>query len=312
MSIEGLGYVGVRAKSLEDWANFGTRFLGMQLVDKSAKSLALRMDDRRQRVVVSEDGGEGVGFFGWEVPRCGGARRHGRPTGEGRRAGGARVARARRGAPRQGPDRVRRSARQPARDFSRAGDRQRAVQAGPLDLRLPHRAARHGARGAARAEHQRRGAVLSRRARLPAVRLHDAAVQRLFLPRQSAPPLDRLHRDRAQRHASPDGRALQPRRCRPVLRPRADRPGEADRRHARPPHQRRGHLVLFQLAVGLHGRIRLGRPRHRCRQLAAGRGHLGAQHVGPRPHVADRPRTASRRATCASRPPPPGCAGRST
>ncbi len=70
MSIEGLGYVGVRAKSLEDWSNFGTRFLGMQLVDKSAKSLALRMDDRKQRVVVSEDGGEGVGFFGWEVPNA--------------------------------------------------------------------------------------------------------------------------------------------------------------------------------------------------------------------------------------------------
>jgi 2,3-dihydroxybiphenyl 1,2-dioxygenase len=68
MSIEGLGYVGVRAKSLEDWSNFGTNFLGMQLVDKSAKTLALRMDDRRQRVVVNEDGGEGVGFFGWEVP----------------------------------------------------------------------------------------------------------------------------------------------------------------------------------------------------------------------------------------------------
>ena len=67
MDIQGLGYVGVRAKSLEDWASFGTKFLGMQLVDKSAKSLALRMDDRKQRVVVSEDGGEGVGFFGWEV-----------------------------------------------------------------------------------------------------------------------------------------------------------------------------------------------------------------------------------------------------
>ena len=45
MDIQGLGYVGVRAKSLEDWTSFGTRFLGMQLVDKSAKSLALRMDD---------------------------------------------------------------------------------------------------------------------------------------------------------------------------------------------------------------------------------------------------------------------------
>jgi catechol 2,3-dioxygenase-like lactoylglutathione lyase family enzyme len=67
MDIQGLGYVGVRAKSLEDWTSFGTRFLGMQLTDRSAKSLALRMDDRKQRVVVSEDGGEGVGFYGWEV-----------------------------------------------------------------------------------------------------------------------------------------------------------------------------------------------------------------------------------------------------
>jgi 2,3-dihydroxybiphenyl 1,2-dioxygenase len=67
MEIQGLGYVGVRAKSLEDWSAFGTRFLGMQLVDKSARSLALRMDDRKQRVVVTEDGGEGVGCFGWEV-----------------------------------------------------------------------------------------------------------------------------------------------------------------------------------------------------------------------------------------------------
>jgi 2,3-dihydroxybiphenyl 1,2-dioxygenase len=67
MDIQGLGYVGIRAKSLEDWTSFGTRFLGMQLVDKTGKSLALRMDDRKQRVVVSEDGGEGVAFFGWEV-----------------------------------------------------------------------------------------------------------------------------------------------------------------------------------------------------------------------------------------------------
>src|SRR3981081_2962058 len=65
MDIQGLGYIGVRAKSLEDWTSFCTTFLGMQLTDRSAKSLALRMDDRKQRVVVSEDGGEGVGFYGW-------------------------------------------------------------------------------------------------------------------------------------------------------------------------------------------------------------------------------------------------------
>src|SRR5438876_9087076 len=67
MDIQGLGYVGIRAKSLEDWTTFGTRFLGMQLVERSAKSLAFRMYDRKQRVVVSEDGAEGVAFFGWEV-----------------------------------------------------------------------------------------------------------------------------------------------------------------------------------------------------------------------------------------------------
>jgi 2,3-dihydroxybiphenyl 1,2-dioxygenase len=39
----------------------------MQLVDKSRGALALRMDDRKQRVIVSADGGEGLGFYGWEV-----------------------------------------------------------------------------------------------------------------------------------------------------------------------------------------------------------------------------------------------------
>jgi 2,3-dihydroxybiphenyl 1,2-dioxygenase len=67
VSIEGLGYVGVRSKSVVDWTEFGKNFLGMQIVDKSAKSLALRMDDRKQRLIVNGDGGEGVAFFGWEV-----------------------------------------------------------------------------------------------------------------------------------------------------------------------------------------------------------------------------------------------------
>jgi 2,3-dihydroxybiphenyl 1,2-dioxygenase len=67
MSIQGLGYVGVRAKSLEDWADFGTKVLGMQLVDRSRRGLALRMDDRKQRMIIADDGGEGVAFFGWEV-----------------------------------------------------------------------------------------------------------------------------------------------------------------------------------------------------------------------------------------------------
>lgn len=67
MSVQALGYVGVRAKSLEDWANYGQNMLGLQRIDKSRSSLAFRMDDRKQRLVVDADGGQGISFFGWEV-----------------------------------------------------------------------------------------------------------------------------------------------------------------------------------------------------------------------------------------------------
>jgi 2,3-dihydroxybiphenyl 1,2-dioxygenase len=67
MDLQSLGYIGVRAKSLEDWEQYATRLLGMQLVEKTAKNLALRMDDRKQRLVVNADGGEGTAFFGFEV-----------------------------------------------------------------------------------------------------------------------------------------------------------------------------------------------------------------------------------------------------
>jgi len=64
---QALGYVGVRAKDLTDWASYGCKLLGLQRVDKSRSTLAFRMDDRKQRIVVDADGGEGIGFFGWEA-----------------------------------------------------------------------------------------------------------------------------------------------------------------------------------------------------------------------------------------------------
>src|ERR1700691_4943976 len=67
MNLNALGYVGIRTKSLEDWAAYATRFLGMQLVDQSRGTLALRMDDRKQRVIVHTDADEGPSFYGWEV-----------------------------------------------------------------------------------------------------------------------------------------------------------------------------------------------------------------------------------------------------
>src|SRR5947209_12628104 len=67
MRVEALGYVGVRAKELGDWASYGANLLGLQRVDKTRTSLAFRMDDRKQRLIVTADGGQGIGVFGWEV-----------------------------------------------------------------------------------------------------------------------------------------------------------------------------------------------------------------------------------------------------
>jgi 2,3-dihydroxybiphenyl 1,2-dioxygenase len=62
-----LGYVGVSARDLGDWRDYGARHLGFQVVDRAKGSVAFRMDDRTQRVIVDDDGGQGVKFLGWEV-----------------------------------------------------------------------------------------------------------------------------------------------------------------------------------------------------------------------------------------------------
>jgi 2,3-dihydroxybiphenyl 1,2-dioxygenase len=62
-----LGYVLVRAKDLSDWGSYGSGLLGLQRVDKSRSTLVFRMDDRKQRLIVDADGGQGIGSFGWEV-----------------------------------------------------------------------------------------------------------------------------------------------------------------------------------------------------------------------------------------------------
>ena len=62
-----LGYVGVRSARLDDWGSYATRLLGMQQVDRAGAVRAFRMDDRKQRLVVTRDDDEGLGFLGWEV-----------------------------------------------------------------------------------------------------------------------------------------------------------------------------------------------------------------------------------------------------
>lgn len=62
-----LGYIGVRSARLDDWRSFATRLLGMQQVDRAGRVGTFRMDDRKQRLIVTGDEGEGLGFLGWEV-----------------------------------------------------------------------------------------------------------------------------------------------------------------------------------------------------------------------------------------------------
>ena len=67
MNLQALGYVGIRTKKLEDWSAYASRFLGLQLIDKTRATLTFRMDDRKQRVVIQDEDGEGPSFYGWEV-----------------------------------------------------------------------------------------------------------------------------------------------------------------------------------------------------------------------------------------------------
>jgi 2,3-dihydroxybiphenyl 1,2-dioxygenase len=71
MHVRALGYVGVGATDLGDWRTYGTRHLGLQVVDRSSGRIAFRMDDRSQRIIVEADGSHdpsrGIRLFGWEA-----------------------------------------------------------------------------------------------------------------------------------------------------------------------------------------------------------------------------------------------------
>ncbi|SHK11132.1 2,3-dihydroxybiphenyl 1,2-dioxygenase [Roseomonas rosea] len=67
MAIQSLGYIGINSTKSEDWGRFATGLLGMQPVDRSRARQAFRMDDRKQRLLVQAEGGDGLGFLGWEM-----------------------------------------------------------------------------------------------------------------------------------------------------------------------------------------------------------------------------------------------------
>src|SRR5262245_21714583 len=66
MQLNALGYVGIKSDKLDDWATYGPKFLGLELVERTAGMLKFRMDDRKQRIIASKDA-NAAQAFGWEV-----------------------------------------------------------------------------------------------------------------------------------------------------------------------------------------------------------------------------------------------------
>ena len=67
MPVLALGYIGVDARDFDAWRAFGTDVLAMQVIDNGADALALRMDERCQRVLVQRAERDGPAFFGFET-----------------------------------------------------------------------------------------------------------------------------------------------------------------------------------------------------------------------------------------------------
>lgn len=65
-AVGAFGYASLRSDKIDDWAEYGPKFLGLQLVERTSSALKFRMDDRKQRIVVSsEEAAQNA--FGWEV-----------------------------------------------------------------------------------------------------------------------------------------------------------------------------------------------------------------------------------------------------
>lgn len=66
MPLSSFGYFGIRSDKLADWAEYGPKLLGLELVERSSATLKFRMDDHKQRIVVSS-APDMTDTFGWEV-----------------------------------------------------------------------------------------------------------------------------------------------------------------------------------------------------------------------------------------------------
>ena len=70
MAIAALGYMGIRSRKADEWADYAGHYLGMHLVDSAGGKLSFRMDDWRQRMVVMDEPGDEFAFMGWQVDQA--------------------------------------------------------------------------------------------------------------------------------------------------------------------------------------------------------------------------------------------------
>ena len=77
MAINALGYIGIRSDKEDDWSEFAGKLLGMQKIDQAGKSMAFRIDDLKQRLIISDEPGETLAFIGWEVDLAGDLNKYG-------------------------------------------------------------------------------------------------------------------------------------------------------------------------------------------------------------------------------------------
>lgn len=62
-----LGYIGLSASDTAAWRSFAGEYLGMQVVEKKDKGLALRLDERPHRILIEPAQDDNLAFLGLEI-----------------------------------------------------------------------------------------------------------------------------------------------------------------------------------------------------------------------------------------------------
>jgi 2,3-dihydroxybiphenyl 1,2-dioxygenase len=67
LTVNELAYIGVEASDLDAWEKFAVELLGMQVSEKTADELRLRLDNRQYRIIISRGPADDLAFSGYDV-----------------------------------------------------------------------------------------------------------------------------------------------------------------------------------------------------------------------------------------------------